>query len=121
MEPLCAKKLDETPREIIDALLWAYRRIESLHTTLAQAISRGCTCDYLYGATCGIHKLGTEAGIKAAVEHLKALEEAARFVRQFLLNYEAEAKNQIIRDLLAIYHKPLHTKLDAALKGVPNV
>ena len=120
LEPLRSEKLNETPFEITEALLWAYRRIEALQSALTQAISQGCTCDHLYGATCNIHRLAIPAGIQEAVAHLKALEEAARFTKEFLLKLEGPDASDPLRSIRQHFHKPLHAKLDAALKGVRN-
>jgi hypothetical protein len=95
--------------------------IHALQAALAQAISQGCTCDHLYGAMCNIHRLATPAGIQEAVDHLKALEEAVLFVKQFLLNLEGADCGDPLRDIRKRCHAPLHAKLDAALKGVRNV
>jgi hypothetical protein len=62
--------------------------IHALQSALAQAIRQGCICDQLYGATCNIHRLETPAGIQEAVDHLKALEEAVRFTKEFLQKQE---------------------------------
>ena len=116
LEPLRAAKLNETPFEITAALLWAYRRIEALQSTLAQAISRGCTCDHLYGASCNIHRLETEAGIEEAVAHLKALEEAAIFTKQFVQELEQDETDD--PSALGRFGESLHAKLDVALTNV---
>lgn len=95
--------------------------VHALQTALAQAIAQGCTCDHLYGATCNIHRLENPAGIQEAVDHLKALEDAARFMRDFLAQLEGDDEGDPLKALRLSFHKPLHAKLDAALKGVRNV
>jgi hypothetical protein len=94
--------------------------IDALQAALAQAISQGCTCDHLYGATCNIHRLETPAGIEEAVEHLKALEEAASVMKQYLLRLEDPRSDPLLWKIRRDFHAPLHATLDAALKGVPN-
>ena len=94
--------------------------LDARTAALAQAISRGCTCDHLYGSTCNTPRLATPAGIQEAVDHLKALEEAVRFTKDFLLVIENH-KSGALTKLHKYFHAPAHAKLDAALKGVPNV
>jgi hypothetical protein len=95
--------------------------LDASTAALAKAIRQGCTCDHLYGSTCNIHQLETPAGIQEAVDHLKALEEAVRFVKEFLLKLEGPEEFDPLRAIRQRTHKPLHAKLDAALKGVRNV
>ena len=59
---------------------------------------------------------------RPAPADLKALEEAAHFVKDWLMTLEEYIDaDDPLSELRMRIHAPLHAKLDAALKGVPNV
>lgn len=87
----------------------------TLWITVAQAIREGCTCDHLYGATCKIHRLETAPGVQEAVDYLKALENAVRFTKQFLVKLEGTNVDDPLFAMRRRFHAPLHAELDAAL------
>jgi hypothetical protein len=140
-ELLQGSKLADTPFEVIAALLWCYQTIRDQdqsirlsvdlnkraltdNTELRREVSRLQTSIVQAFRKLGISpwgRLDTFPGVEAAVDHLKALEDAVLFTQDFLARLEGTDPEDPLFEIRRRFHAPLHEKLDAALKGVSNV